>query len=287
MARKKTGSTHIEPSSIEKELERLAQERLAIESLDTLSREKNDKAAAAEVRALKKNYAEVLSRSIAEKFANALRKDFSGILPDEHGKGHESTARASKRAKKLDVNYSNPYIGLGLGISIKTLNFRDPKSQRYTKNFTRIDNEWRAEASDYHERQPYAVMIGILFLPLDSVEDSKGTHSSFAGAVSIFRHRSGRQGPSNRTELFERLFIGLYETASEYRGAVRFFDVSKAPPRAGIPSKTLDFFEVIQSVRSDYDRRNRVSIVYEGEDAEAPSLDELAELQEELEEDPD
>lgn len=288
MPRKKVRSAKIDSSSIEIELGRLAQQRVRIEELDARSREQGDRAAAAEVRELKKNYAESLSRSIAEKFANALRIDFPGILPDEHGRGHESPARASKRAKKLDVNYSNPFIGLGLGLSIKTLNFRDPKSQRYTKNFTRVDNEWRAEASDYHERQPYAVMIGVLFLPLDSVEDAKGKHhSSFAGAVTVFRHRSGRREPGDRTELFERLFIALYDTDLIKQGLVRFFDVSEPPPRSGAPSKLLDFSDVIRSVRRDYDERNKVGIAYEGENTQPPSLDEIIELQEELDEEPD
>jgi hypothetical protein len=91
--------------------------------------------------------------------ANALRPSFP-ILPDEFGKKQESKARTSKGYKKLDINYSTTELGLGLGVFVKTLNFKDPKSQRYTKNYSRIDNELRAEASDYHERQPYAVRNG-------------------------------------------------------------------------------------------------------------------------------
>src|SRR5262245_42608206 len=86
--------------------------------------------------AAKKNYAERLSRAIATKVATGLRPHFPGILPDESDKGHESKARTSKGFKKLDVNYSTPELGLGLGVSVKTVNFRDRKSARYTKNYT-------------------------------------------------------------------------------------------------------------------------------------------------------
>src|SRR5690554_1911837 len=96
----------------------------------------------------KKNYAERLSRNLATAVANLLRPDFDGVMPDADGTRQETRARTAKGYKKLDVNYSTPELGLGLGVSIKTVNFPDTKSRRYTKNYTRIDNELRAEATD-------------------------------------------------------------------------------------------------------------------------------------------
>jgi hypothetical protein len=209
--------------------------------------------------AQKKNYAERLSRLLAPKIANGLRADFDGITPDEKGKGQESKARTAKGFKKLDVNYSKPEIGLGLGVSIKTLNFRDVKSNRYTKNFTRIDNELRAEAHDYHERQPYPVMVAIVFLPADSCQDaSKREPSSFGQAVRIFRLRGRRVKPTDSAFLFERIFIGLYESEGTNRGDVDFFDVEEAPPRSGPPrsTKLLSFEDVITEIKKTYDERN-------------------------------
>jgi hypothetical protein len=160
----------------------------------------------------KKNYAELLSRHLAKRFADALRGDFPGILPDAAGSGHESRARSSKGIKKLDVNYSTPELGLGLGVSIKTINFPDARSRRYTKNLTRVDAELRAEASDYHERQPWAVMIAVVFLPIDSCDDAgRASPSSFGKAVQLFRFRAGRQSPTASPTLFERVFLGLYD----------------------------------------------------------------------------
>ena len=220
-------------------------------------------------------------------FADSLRYYFKGILPDEHGKGQESLARSSKKPKKLDVNYSNPQIGLGLGVSIKTINFRDLRSKRYTKNFTRVDNEWRAEASDYHERQPYAVLVGVLFLPLDSTNDKIKSHSSFAQAVNIFRHRTARSGPRDQAELFEKIYIGLYEPTEPARGEVAFFDVEGLPPREGVPNTTIEFEDVIRQICLLYDDRNKVSMRWEESSAsmEPQTMEEVEELQDEQDED--
>ena len=38
----------------------------------------------------------------------------------------------------------------------------------------RNEEELRIEASGYHKRQPYTVMIGVLFLPFDGADEKKG-----------------------------------------------------------------------------------------------------------------
>src|SRR5205823_184153 len=135
-----------------------------------------------------------------------------------------------------------------------------PGSNRYTKNYSRNDNELRAEATDYHRRQPYSVMAGVLFLPADSCDDAAygqgqeaGT-SSFAQAVRYFHDRAGRQDDEDEYDLFERFFIGLYKGD----GTTCFFDVMKAPPRAGRPFST-DYFtlaELAEEIIRTYKGRN-------------------------------
>jgi hypothetical protein len=213
-------------------------------------------------REAKKNYAEALSRALALRFANALRKEFPGILPDESGAGQESRARSAKGIKKLDVNYSTVELGLGLGVSIKTINFRDAKSKRYTKNYTRADGELRAEASDYHVRQPYAIMVGLVFLPIDACDDALRDPSSFGQAVKVFRFRGGRTEPTDDPNLFERMFIALYETEESGFGDVVFFDVMSAPPKSGRPANVLTFDELIGEIRATYDQRNSPVFVW-------------------------
>jgi hypothetical protein len=217
----------------------------------------------------KKNYAEALSRQLAIRFANALRRQFPGILPDEKGAGQESKARTAKGVKKLDVNYSTVELGLGLGVSIKTINFRDASTKRYTKNYRRVDGELRAEASDYHVRQPYAVMIGVVFLPYDCCDDGRRDPSSFGQAIQVFRFRADRCEPDDDPNLFERVFIGLYETDADRFGDVAFFDVIEAPRKHGRPTRTLTFAELVEEIRRTYDERN--SPVFEWADA-APEI---------------
>lgn len=218
----------------------------------------------------KKNYAETLSRGLATRFANELRPQFPGVLPDENGKGQESRARTAKGVKKLDVNYSTVELGLGLGVSIKTINFRDGATARYTKNYTRADGELRAEASDYHVRQPYAVMVAVVFIPLDACDDGKKEPSSFGQAVKIFRFRGGRDEPQDDPNLFERVFIGLYDTDPHRFGEVIFFDVKRAPPKSGRPKDPLSFAELVDEIRRTYDARN--SPIFEWADSEEEVL---------------
>lgn len=228
----------------------------------------------------KKNYAEVLSRQLALRVANALRPSFPGILPDAQGRGQESRARSAKGIKRLDVNYSTVELGLGLGISIKTVNFRDSKSGRYTKNYTRADGELRAEASDYHVRQPYAVLAALVFMPADACDDAVRHVSSFGHAVTIFRFRAGRVEPTDDPNLFEKVFIGLYEAEGARFGDVGFFDVTDAPPKRGRPARLLAFADVLERIRDVYDRRNSPTFVWADAPAETltePVVDEADE----------
>ena len=57
--------------------------------------------------------------------ANGLRDRFEGILPDEAGRGVESPAQSVRGPKKLDVNFSTTQLGLGFGISLKSVHFRE------------------------------------------------------------------------------------------------------------------------------------------------------------------
>jgi hypothetical protein len=216
----------------------------------------------------KKNYAQRFSEALAICVANRLRKDFRGILPTAAGKGQESRARTAKGFKKLDVNYSTPQLGLALGVSIKSVTHPDwskakKRAGRFTKNYTRIDAELRAEATDYHQRQPYSVLIGVLFLPIASCDDAskpgkkaEREKSSFGRAVESFRPRAGRGTPRDDVDLFEQFFVAVYDEKS---GETCFFDVKdKPPPRNRRPrsEECRSFEEFIQDVIKTYDKRN-------------------------------
>jgi hypothetical protein len=203
----------------------------------------------------KKNYAQRLSQHLATKVANGLRTDFRGILPHKDGSRQESRARTGRGLKKLDVNYSTVELGLGLGVTIKTISFPSARG-RFTKNYTRADNELRAEANDYHQRQPWAVLVGLIYLPTASLADGK--ISSFGMAVKLFRYRANRANPSNQEDRLERIFIGVYEPQGERRGEDWYFDVLKNPPKRGRPvaSDRLTFEQMIEETKRTYDLRN-------------------------------
>ena len=206
-------------------------------------------------REAKKNYAERLSRHLATKVANALRRGFPGILPNRDGSRQESRARTGRGLKKLDVNYSTVELGLGLGVTIKTISFPSARG-RFTKNYTRADNELRAEANDYHQRQPWAVIVGLIYLPTASVDDGK--ISSFGMAVRLFRYRANRANPTDQEDRLERIFIGVYEPRGELRGQDWYFDVLNSPPKRGRPvaNVRLTFGQMIEEIKRTYDQRN-------------------------------
>jgi hypothetical protein len=77
--------------------------------------------------------------------------------------------------------------------------------------------------------------------------------------VLTFRNRSGREGPDDRRyDRFEAFFIGLYEEEGPDRGAVRFFDVERHPPRQGRPrtEDSLSLDELVQRIKQLHDERN-------------------------------
>jgi hypothetical protein len=186
--------------------------------------------------------------------ANGLRDRFPGVLPDALGKGIESPAQSVRGPKKLDVNYSTPQLGLGFGISLKSVHFREKERRGYIHNMKRNDEELRTEASGYHQRQPYAVMIAVVFLPDDACDDATATHpSSFGAWVKYLRPLAQRHAAHDDIARYERVFIGLYDRLG--RG-MEFFDVDAAPPKTGRPRNLLTYSEFLDEVEKSYLRRN-------------------------------
>lgn len=242
----------------------------------------------------KKNYAQRLSNHLAQTVADALRPHYPNITPDAMGVGQEAQVDVAKGRKRLDVKALDPTLGLILCVSIKTYSFRDfsPRTGRFgrwTKNIVRNDHELRGEAMVLHQRQPYSVLVAVLFTPFATCDDGDASKasdigkSSFAHHVTTLSKRSGRGkravfggsskmwvdlgAEDTRYDLFEKVFIGLYDTDGE----VRFFDVDESPPRNGRPSdsQTLSFDEFVTIVHSEVERRNKFAPTWsEPEDSE-------------------
>jgi hypothetical protein len=209
----------------------------------------------------------------AIRFADAMGAEIASALA-HYLPGTECSpqrrSRSVRGSKQLDVNFSSPELGLALGISLKSVHIREGTgSRRYTHNKKRNEEELRIEASGYHKRQPYAVMVGVLFLPIDSCDDARNKNpSSFGSWVRHLRPYSGRSDPHDDVDRFEKLFIALYEPDGS---ALFFFDVDSAPPKSGRPKGYLAFTEFIGACHDAYVSRN--SLEFAWDDGSEQSLD--------------
>jgi hypothetical protein len=202
----------------------------------------------------KRLYATRFANKMATCIANGLRERFPGILPDASGQGIESPAQSVRGPKKLDVNYSTPQLGLGFGISLKSVHFSEKSVRGYIHNRKRNDEELRTEASGYHQRQPYAIMIAVLFLPDEACEDaSPRSPSSFGSWVRYLRPLASRHTPQDDIARYERVFVALYDRVGH---RMEFFDVEKAPPKKGRPKDLLSYGEFLDEIEKTYIRRN-------------------------------
>lgn len=216
-------------------------------------------------------FADEMGRAIAEALAPHLPGTASSA---------KRTAKAVRGSKQLDVNFSSPAVGLALGISLKSVHIREATGgKRYTHNMKRNEEELRIEASGYHKRQPYAVMVGVIFLPFDSCDDGKGDNSSSFGSwVRHLRPYSGRSDPHDDADRFEKIYIGLYDHGNP---DLRFFDVDSDPPKNKRPRedgppfendgrarRTLTFKEFVDACNHLYLQRNSLEFKWDdGTDA--------------------
>lgn len=206
-------------------------------------------------------YATRFADDMAERIADHLSPRLRGISAST-----KRTAGSVRGAKQLDVNFSTPEVGLALGISLKSVHIRDVGgSERYTHNRKRNEEELRIEATGYHKRQPYAVMVGVLFLPFDSCDDGKKDNaSSFGSWVRHLRPYAGRDEPNEDPDKFEKIYIALYEPAGT---DMRFFNVESSPPKTGRPKWLLTYIEFLDEIYLAYLERNSAAFTWaEGEE---------------------
>ena len=211
----------------------------------------------ADNRAHKKNWAQRFSNALAMTIADYLRPKYPSarVTPRPDGSGQEFSVGGKVDRKRTDVGVWDDAAGLVAGISIKTYTFRDTQPAtktrqarvtRYVKNVKRNDMELRDEADTLHRRQPYAVLTALFFMNEDACWDGIAGQSSFAHVVFTLRKRAGRTGPDARFDLFEQVYVGLFDE----KGHVRFFDVRRSPRRNQPPqdSETISLADVLDSL---------------------------------------
>ncbi len=204
------------------------------------------------------NFAIAFAKYMGIEVAQALEPRFPGIVSGE------KPSRAVRGMKRVDVKYSTPEAGLGLALSFKSVHFgeRGGGNTRFTHNTKRNDEELRVEATGHHLRQPYAVMVAVVFLPFESCED--GEQSSFASWVEYLWPLKGRDEPEDPPDRFELVFMGLYARDGSELG---FYQVGgDVPcPRQGRPKRLLGLDEFLGLIGRTYDRRNGLDFFFEGE----------------------
>jgi hypothetical protein len=169
---------------------------------------------------VKKAYSERISAVVAMAVAEELReRGLKAARPAPPGvldvSGAERRMAGGIGAKKVDVTWATEEAGLLLGISIKSINFRDKASGHFQKNVTNRRGDMLFEAVTLHRRFPYAVLGGLFFL--DAAAEHDGTarrRSTFLNTHLRLRLFTGRDDPGGRDEQYERLYIVLLEASS-------------------------------------------------------------------------
>ena len=190
--------------------------------IETALRSAGDKPADNASAPEKKAYSEKVSNVVALAIAEELRaRGLKGARPAPPGEldtsGAERRMAGGIGAKKVDVTWATEEAGLILGISIKTINFRDKKTKNFQKNLTNRRGDMLFEAVTLHRRFPYAVLGGFFFL--DQGAETDGTdrrRSTFLNAHTRLRLFTGRDDPGGRDEQYERLYIVLLDASASH-----------------------------------------------------------------------
>jgi hypothetical protein len=177
----------------------------------------------------------------------------------------ETPSEAVRGPKRLDLSYSTRERGLGLAMSFKSVHRGEKQNGDidFIHNLKRNDEELRVESTDHHLRQPYAVLVAVVFLPFEACEDLQPT-SSFGAWVQYLWPLKGRDEPEDPPDLFELVFVALYARDASELG---FYEVGGTVecPRHGRPRRLLTVREFLLRVRTVYNKRNGRDFYFEGE----------------------
>lgn len=208
-------------------------------------------------RADKKNYSQLVSEKIALAFAAELRrrglKESRPAAPGEvAGSGAERRIAGGIGAKKVDVTWATEESGLLLGISIKSINFRDMRSNNYQKNLTNRRGDMLFEAVTLHRRFPYAVLVGFFFFDqLAAKDETKARRSTFENAHHRFKLFTGREGVDRPEEQFERLYLVLHD-ANQFKPSARVYAAGDPDTEVDLDSAFNDIVSLIAERNPDF-----------------------------------
>lgn len=230
-----------------------------VSALDHAGVQPDDTASQDDKRKWSEKFANACAVAVASQFREHSELAGKTVKPISLESGTEPlTPLGAGVEKRIDVTVTDSMLGLELGVSLKGLNFVDRRSKNYDKNLTGRLYELGDEVRVVHEHLPHAFMVGVFFLPLASCNDKNPegrAPSSFANAVIKLRSRTGRLDAAlaAHASRCDAAYVGLYTLGNENgfeRGLVRFFNVSKNPPRRGRPKMeaTCSLAEMVDEV---------------------------------------
>lgn len=208
------------------------------------------KPADSEPQAPKRLYSEKMSAVIALALGEELRlRGMNEARPS--GPGETGPSGAERRlaggigAKKVDVTWATEESGLLLGISVKTISFRDSRTKNFQKNLTNRRGDMLIEAVTLHRRFPYAVLIGMLFMDKDArIDGTARRGSTFENAFPRLRLFTGRSDPSGRDEQLERFYL-LSVDANPFHPVLECFHVSDPTTPVSLASAFSEIIELV------------------------------------------
>lgn len=222
-------------------------------ALDLLPRKPEDNVSQAK----KRNYSAKVSEGVALAFAAEFRrrglKETRPAPPGEvAGSGVERRIAGGIGAKKVDVSWTTEESGLLLGVSIKSINFRDSRSNNFQKNLINRRGDMLLEAVTLHRRFPYAVLVGVLILDMEAANDAtKKRRSTFENAHHSFKPFTGRKDVDEAKEKFENLYFLLHD-ANSLKPTARMFTVGNSAEEVNLDLAFDDIISLIAERNSDF-----------------------------------
>lgn len=222
-------------------------------ALKTLSPKPPDDASRNE----KKRYSEQVSEKVAHAIADELRqRKLKGTRPAPPGEldksGAERRMAGGIGAKKVDVTWATEESGLILGISIKSINFRDRGTKNFQKNLTNRRGDMLMEAVTLHRRFPYSVLGGLFFLDKEAAADGTNRcRSTFLNAHSRMSLFTDRNDPAGRDEQIERMYLLLLD-ASPSNVEVKAFSVGNPEKEVSLESIIDELVRIVAQRNPDF-----------------------------------
>ncbi len=200
--------------------------------------------------ATKRKYSQDMSAAIALALADEFRhRGLKGCRPagvgDLTGSGAERRLAGGIGAKKVDVSWATEESGLLFGGSVKTINFRDNRSQNFQKNLTNRREALLFESVTLHRRFPFAVLGGFVFLDKDARNDGTARrNSTFLNAFPRLRLFTGRPDPTGREEQYERLYLFLVD-ATPFAASYECYAVDDPSAPIALDDAVADLVQLI------------------------------------------